>query len=173
MEEMIFFAEAYIEGREFNIALLANEYEPQILPPAEISFDCFPSGKARIVDYSAKWVEDSFEYNNTNRKFDFHPGDNKLLSLLSDISLKCWKLFNLNGYARVDFRVDKKGIPLVLEINTNPCLSPESGFVAAAGESGLKFDSIIKRIIEDLLRKHENRFSLKVYNEILERMNMI
>ncbi len=39
------FAEAYIDGREFNLSLLAAPEGPEVLPPAEIRFDAFPSGK--------------------------------------------------------------------------------------------------------------------------------
>ncbi len=62
-----FFAERYIEGREFNQALLAGER----LPAAEMRFVEYPEDKLRIVDFRAKWEEDSFEYAHTRRSFDF------------------------------------------------------------------------------------------------------
>ncbi len=45
----------------------------------------------------------------------------------------------LAGYARVDFRVDREGHPWILEVNANPCLSPDAGFLAAAQEAGIFF----------------------------------
>ena len=48
------------------------------------------------------------------------------------MSRECWFLFNLTGYARVDFRVDEKGMPYVLEVNSNPFLTEHEGFGAAA-----------------------------------------
>ena len=51
-------------------------------------------------------------------------------------------MFGLGGYARVDFRVDKEGNPWVLEINANPCISPDSGFVAAADRAGIDYSEI-------------------------------
>ena len=56
---------------------------------------------------------------------DFVREDDALLNELRDISEKCWKHFNLRGYARIDFRVDKQGKPWVLEINANPCINPD------------------------------------------------
>jgi D-alanine-D-alanine ligase len=56
----------------------------------------------------------------------------------------------LKGYARVDFRVDPSGQPWILEVNTNPCLSPDGGFYAAAERASLTFNQVIKRIIDDL-----------------------
>jgi D-alanine-D-alanine ligase len=37
----------------------------------------------------------------------------------------------------------------VIEVNGNPCISPDSGFVAAAVERGYNMKTMIKRIIDD------------------------
>jgi len=141
------FAEAFIEGREFNLALLAGPDGPEVLPPAEIVFEGYEEGRPRIVGYRAKWDEDSFEYNHTIRSFDFTPEDKALLSKLKAAALSCWQMFGLGGYARVDFRVDAGGQIWILEINTNPCLSPDAGYAAAVARSGLSFTDAIGRII--------------------------
>ncbi len=144
------FVERFVEGREFNLALLAGWDEgpcPQVLPPAEIQFIGYPRGKPRFVGYRAKWNEGSFEYGRTPRCFDFPREDAALLDTLRRLSLACWDLFGLRGYARVDFRVDAQGRPWVLEVNTNPCLSPDAGFMAAAGRAGLSRDEVVRRIV--------------------------
>jgi D-alanine-D-alanine ligase len=146
---MACFAEAFIEGRELNLSLLAGDGGPHVLPPAEIRFDDFPPGKVRVVDYLSKWVEDSFEYHHTPRCFDFPKEDEPLLDQLKALALQCWQVFGLRGYARVDFRIDNTGRPWVLEVNTNPCLSPDGGFYAAVERSGLSFAQAIERIIRD------------------------
>jgi D-alanine-D-alanine ligase len=51
----------------------------------------------------------------------------------------------------VDFRVDREGVPWVLEVNTNPCLTPDSGFVAAAEKHGLTYTEVIAGIVEEAL----------------------
>ena len=145
------FAERYIEGREFNLSILAEDQEPQVLPPAEILFDQYPDGKARIVGYNAKWDTGSFEYHHTRRSFSLKKGDETLLQEMAEIAKRCWHLFGLRGYARVDFRVDEQERPWVLEINANPCLSPDAGFAAAASQAGLEFRQIIERLILDSL----------------------
>jgi len=143
------FAEAYIDGREFNLSLLASPEGPEVLPPAEMRFENYPPGKLKMVDYRAKWDEDSFECRHTKRCFRFPPSDGPLLQRLAELATKCWHLFDLRGYARVDFRVDDEGNPWVLEINANPCLSPDAGFMAAAGEAGLRYRWVVERILQD------------------------
>lgn len=141
------FAERYIDGREFNLSLIEIDGEPCILPPAEIEFVGFGAERPRIVGYAAKWDPDSFAYNHTPRRFAFPSSDGPLLDTLRDLALRCWHLFGLRGYARVDFRVDRTGIPWILEINANPCLSPDAGFLAAAQEAGWSSFEVIRRII--------------------------
>ena len=146
------FAEQYIEGREFNLSLLASPKGPEVLPPGEIIFEGYPQEKIKIVCYRAKWVEGSFEYLHTPRTFEFSsPHDYVLLRRLKKIAKKCWNIFELRGYARVDFRVDLFNNLFVLEVNANPCISPDSGFIAAADQAGINMKSVIERIINDVL----------------------
>jgi D-alanine-D-alanine ligase len=148
-----FFAEAYIEGREFNIALITGPAgELKILPPAEMLFIDYAPDKLKLLDYRAKWVEDSFEYNNTRRTMDLGAEDASLVAQLQDIAKNCWQLFGLRGYARVDFRVDKDGNPLVLEINANPCLALEAGFAVALELAGIEYSKAMEYLINDAYR---------------------
>jgi D-alanine-D-alanine ligase len=147
------FAEAYIEGREFNLSLLAGPHGPQVLAPAEILFEDYPEDKLRIVGYRAKWATESYEYNHTPRRFDFPPQDAPLLQMLEKLAKRCWQVFGLAGYVRVDFRIDLNGRPWILEINTNPCLSPDAGFAAALKQSGLSYTEAISRIVTAARKK--------------------
>ncbi|MBM4130247.1 D-alanine--D-alanine ligase [bacterium] len=141
------FAEAFVEGREFNLGLLDGPDGPVVLPPAEITFEGFPAGKPRIVGYAAKWREDSFEYRHTVRRFDLPAGDDALAAELTRLALACWRLFRLRGWARVDFRIDAQGRPFILEVNANPCLSPDAGFAAALERAGIPFAEAMGRIV--------------------------
>ena len=147
------FAEPYVEGREFNLSLLASPAGPEVLPPAEIRFVDFPPGKPRIVGFPAKWIPESFEYRKTPRSFDFEDGDGPLLARLEELAVASWEALDLAGYARVDFRVDEDGRPFVLEVNANPCLSPDAGFAAALERGGIAFDAAVERLLDDALRR--------------------
>ncbi len=141
------FAEEYVEGREFNLSLLGNQGNLRILPMAEMTFADWPQGKPRIVGYGAKWDEGSTGYRHTVRRFGTEKEDPALAARLRTACEQVWKLFDLTGFVRVDFRV-RDGQPLVLEINPNPGIAPDAGFAAAAAEAGMTYDDLIEAIVK-------------------------
>ncbi len=146
------FAEAFVEGREFNISLLEDGAEVCVLPPAEIDFSGMAPDQARIVGYAAKWDDDSSAALNTPRTFDFPASDQPLLARIEDVARQTWHAFGARGYARVDIRVDADGQPQVLELNANPCLSPDAGFAAATARAGYDYRSTIAALCGAALR---------------------
>ncbi len=143
-----YFIEEFIDGREFNLSLTGKPGQYRVYPVAEMIFENFPEGKERMLGYRAKWDEQSFEYRNTIRKFNTLTADCDLHEALVCTALRCGKVFRLSGYFRVDFRILPDGLPLVLEINGNPCISPDSGFIAAVLESGTSVTEVIREIID-------------------------
>jgi len=150
MDDSHWFIEDFIDGREFNMSILAGKDGPEVLPPAEIVFVGYGETKPRIIDFKAKWEMDSFEYENTVREFPGNKISRQLENRLKEAALACWHLFGLKGYARVDARIDSDENVYVIEINANPCISPEGGFVAATKQAGYAFSDVIHRIINDL-----------------------
>ena len=145
------FAERFVEGREFNIAVLQGAAGPLVFPMAEMRFESWPANKPRIVGYDAKWDEQSSASLRTVRAFGVETTEPRLAEKLRKACEQVWALFDLSGFVRVDFRVTAAGEPLILEINTNPCISPDAGFAAAAAEAGLSYEALIARIVEAAL----------------------
>ncbi len=145
------FCERFVDGRELNISMLERDNSPWCLPPAEIVFEDWPQEHPRIVGYRAKWDESSPEYRATVRSFEFALRDRALLDRVMAIAQRCWTTFGLRGYARVDFRIDGMGMPWVLEVNANPCLSPDAGFMAAAARCGLGGDEVVAEILRPVV----------------------
>jgi len=141
------FAEQYIDGREFNIAVMASDQGPVVFPLAEMRFnDAWPDGKPKLVSFAAKWEEDTFDYNGSQRRFGCEDEEPELARQLIETTKKVWDLFSLRGYARVDYRVDTNNKPWVLEINPNCCISTDAGFAAAAEQAGIRYDELINRV---------------------------
>ena len=144
------FAERFVPGRELNVALIATASGTRALPVAEIRFEGFPAEKPAIVGYAAKWHTDSFEYRNTVRTFAV---ERELAVRAESMARDCWDLFGLTGYARVDLRVDADGTPWVLEVNANPCLSPDAGFAASLATAGIEYRTAVEWLVDDALRR--------------------
>lgn len=138
-----FFAERYIAGREFNLALLDGE----LLAAPEMVFEHWDDTRPRVVGYAAKWHESTPAYRHTVRDYAWVAHDPALLHRLRAIALDCWHAFGLAGAARIDARVDHQGNPFVIDVNANPCLSPDAGFIAAAAQRGLTYSDVIARLI--------------------------
>jgi D-alanine-D-alanine ligase len=141
------FAEQYVPGREFNVSLMEDKGRLRVLPIAEIKFVDYQQDELTIVDYAAKWDSQSKAYHHTPICFDFSDADQPLLKKLSDLAIQCWHCFELSGYARVDFRVDEAGNPWVLEVNANPCLNKDAGFVAACAYANISYEEMLENII--------------------------
>ena len=144
------FAERYVDGREFNISIIEQNGQPRVLPLAEMTFVDYPADKPKIVGYAAKWNSDAAEYHATQRRFPALSDVER--QALQDVAWRCWNLFGLRGYARVDVRLDRNGLPFVLEVNANPCLSRDAGFIAAALEAGIRYRQVIEMILHAALR---------------------
>ena len=142
------FAEAYIDGREFNLSLIEYSSRVEVLPIAEILFEGLEANAPKIVDFDAKWTPDSRVYIGTPRRFGLERNEPELAEKLKQLALASWNLFGLNGYARVDFRIDPTGKPFVIDVNPNPFLAQDAGFAAAAAEAGLSYQDLIGRIVE-------------------------
>lgn len=139
------FAEQFIDGREFNVSVLEVDHKPLVLPIAEMTFVDFPSNKPKIVGYAAKWDEAAPEFYATQRSFAALPRAEH--DSIVNVVQKCWHAFRLRGYARIDLRMDAAGVPWVLEVNANPCLSPDAGFAAAGLEADLTPAQVIEHIV--------------------------
>jgi D-alanine-D-alanine ligase len=143
-------AETYIEGRELNVSLIETPRGLEVLPLAEIDFSRLPPDRERIVGYAAKWATGSVEYDHTPRTFDVPDLDHDA------IRARCQDVFralHCRGYVRVDLRVPKDGEPRVLEVNANPCLSPDAGFAAAVAQAGYGMDEVVRWIVDRALQR--------------------
>lgn len=139
--------EEYIDGREINVTVIGNGDKAKVLPLSEIVFgDSYDKGnKPKIVDFEAKWIEDSSSYKDTA---GVCPADlpTKDKDLIESLALSAYRLTGARDYARVDFRLDKKLNPFILEVNVNPDLSPGMGASRSAKTSGLDYGEFMSTI---------------------------
>lgn len=141
--------EEYIEGREFNVAILGDE----MLPISEIEFN-LPPGLPKIVTYEGKWMEGTVYYSATVPKCPAEI-DSKLKKAVEASAMQAYKAMKCRDYARVDIRISKDKLPYVIEINPNPDISLDSGFVRAAAAAGISYSQLLFKIAGFALARKE------------------
>jgi D-alanine-D-alanine ligase len=133
--------EEYIDGRELNVAVLGNN----VLPISEIEFKTLPAGLPKIVTYDGKWMENSVYYENTKPVCPATLNE-KLTKKVNKTALLAFEALSCRDYARVDIRLNKEGIPFVIEVNPNPDISTDSGFARAAAAAGMSYAGMLYSI---------------------------
>jgi D-alanine-D-alanine ligase len=140
--------ERFVGRRELNVALLEIEGRVRALPIAEINFEAFGEDRPRIVGYSAKWLMETFEYNNTPRIIPA-PLTARQAERVRSSALVAWHALGCRDYARVDFRLDERGTPFVLEVNPNPDITPGDGFPAALEAAHISYKEFVLTLLRN------------------------
>jgi len=143
-------AEAFIAGRELNVALWGDP--PQALPLAEIDFSACTDPLARIVSFADKWDQGSSECRRLPVLCPAPLGP-ELAADVTVTACRAWTALGCRNYARVDMRVSPEGVPYVLEVNCNPDLSPDAGFARSARAASYTFGDMVGHILELALRQ--------------------
>ena len=120
--------EAFIEGREMTVAVV----DGAPLPVIEI---CAKGG----------WYGYDEKYNSDETRYPFP--DDPFLPLVQQIAVDAYRACGCRGVTRVDFRIDAKNRPFVLELNTLPGMTGHSLVPKAAQQAGIPFPELCDRMI--------------------------
>lgn len=149
--------EEFLPGREFTVAVLGNGDEAEILPIIEIRYEAFPEDVVPLYSYEAKWILDTKE-----NKFDVFECPAKLNSNLEekikDTVLRTYNVLRCKDWSRIDVRLDKNGVPNIIEINPLPGIMPDpnenSSFPKAARVAGMTFNQLIQRALYSAAKRY-------------------
>ena len=131
------FAEAWITGGEYTVAMLQGLALPSIRIETPQSF----------YDYQAKYFRSDTRYFCPS---GLAPEAEKHLAALAAAAFSA---AGADGWGRVDFMMDKTGRPQLLEINTVPGMTDHSLVPMAARASGIDFDELVWRVLETSLTR--------------------
>ncbi|BDQ02631.1 ATP-grasp domain-containing protein [Ignavibacterium sp.] len=137
--------EEFIDGRELNVAVLGDE-NPVALPISEIDFSQMPDHLYNIVSYQAKWDPFHEAYHKT---IPICPAKlpKKIELKAKEIAVKAFKIMGARDYARIDMRLSKDNKLYVLEVNPNPDLTEDAGFMRSSKAAGYSYVKTLKKII--------------------------
>jgi D-alanine-D-alanine ligase len=143
--------EQYVDGRELYVGVMGNA-RLQVLPVWELEIRRLRSGAPRIATRRVKW----------NLKFQERRGVKigpardlppNVERLLVKTTKRIYRLLQLSGYARMDFRLDAEGRPYFVEANPNADIGYGEEFVEVAEAAGIDYEPLLDRILAIGLRK--------------------
>ncbi len=137
--------EEFIEGDEYYVGVIGN-YRIKALPVRRLFFS---NSKTPLKEFYSNRAKFNIEYRKkhgiSTENADL-PKD--LEQKIQKLAKRTYKILGLNGYARVDFRVTKDGKPYILEVNPNPDISQFDDFALSADKAGLKYKTLIQKILD-------------------------
>jgi D-alanine-D-alanine ligase len=142
--------ETYLPGPEFTVAILGNGVEARCLPVVAFDFGALPAGAVPVYGYDAKWVWDTPE-----RPLEIFqcPADvaAPLYREIEQVALDAYHALACRDWCRVDVRVDRFGVPNIIELNPLPGIIPDpamnSCFPKAAGAAGYSYDELVQEVM--------------------------
>ena len=138
-------AEQYIEGRELYVGVLGNDRH-RVLPIWEIEFSNLAAGTRAIATERVKHDPDYQE-----RRGVLQGPAKGLPQAVARESRRSGRricrAIDLDGYARIDFRLPTDGVPYFIEANPNPEIAESEEFAQAALHDGLNYPRLLERIL--------------------------
>ena len=143
--------EQFIDGRELYVSVLGNE-RLNVLPIWELDFGTMSESAHAIATERVKFnvrygkkrgIEQDAAKNLSNETRDRIHGYVKRIC----------RVLELDGYARIDFRLAGDGTPYFLEANPNPDIAQGEVFAQAALSGGIAYQDMLDRIIALGLRR--------------------
>ena len=138
-------AEQYIEGRELYVGVLGND-RLRVLPIWELEFGSMAPGARPIATEKVKHDPDYQERRGIlhGPAKDLAP---QLCARIERAAKRIYRTLELDGYARIDFRLSADGIPYYIEANPNPEIARAEEFASAALQGGLAYPDLLQRIL--------------------------
>ena len=159
--------EEFISGKEIAVSILGNR-RLRVLPFSEIDYSRISNPFERLLTYDAKWIDSSLYYQNTAV---ICPAilDPITERRIKKVAVQAYQVVGIRDFGRVDIRLDDNLNPYVIEVNENPNLAPDAGFIKAGMAAGLSSAQIITKVLEIALRrekmgKYSNMSRISVVN---------
>jgi D-alanine-D-alanine ligase len=148
--------EEFLPGREFTVGILGNR-NPVIFPVMEINFDAIPDDHARVYSrqFKTDWSDEVYYMCPA-------PVTADLEASLKDTALRTYRALDCRDLARVDLRLDRNGVPNVMEVNPLPGLAPGfSDYPRIAEKGGWSYTDLVNGILECALRRNKMEHLIK------------
>ncbi|MGQ0734640.1 MAG: D-alanine--D-alanine ligase family protein [Acidobacteriota bacterium] len=136
--------EQFIDGRELYVGILGNQ-RLRVLPVWEMSFANMPDTSWHIATERVKWSVKYQKRHGIDTAQAVLPEG--MAAKIQHVAKRTYRALDLNGYARIDLRLDGSGKAYVIEANANPQLAQEEDFAQSAKTVGFSYGRLLERIM--------------------------
>ncbi|MEJ2276509.1 MAG: methyltransferase domain-containing protein [Candidatus Lokiarchaeota archaeon] len=149
--------EEFLEGADISVGIIGNPPDNyKVLPIIEEDYSSLPEDLPKICGYEAKWLPDT-PYRNLKSIPALISEEKK--EFIIDCCIKLFKRLECRDYCRFDWRLDKDGIPKLLEVNPNPGWCWDGHLAKMA-----KFaDENYEDMLNDILLAAETRIKIELF----------
>jgi D-alanine-D-alanine ligase len=153
--EDLVLVQEYLSGKDLSVGVVGNaDGALRALPILEENYAGVPAGIPHIGSYEAKWDSEATES-------PYHGLSWLRAELTPDVEqqLIAWSLalvqrFECHDYARVDFRLDARGQPRLLEVNPNPGWDYWTYLATMAGFASLDYAALLRTILDSACARY-------------------
>lgn len=138
--------EEFVSGTEFTVPVLGNR-NAEPMPVAQVCIDGDVNLGDRFFTY-AMVSYSGLRYSVPARIRE------EMTRRLQDIAVKAYHSVDCRDFGRIDFRVDQKGNPYVLEINPLPSLAEIDVFNLFPKVIGTTYEAVINQILNNALVRY-------------------
>jgi D-alanine-D-alanine ligase len=139
--------EEFLPGREFTVAVIGSGKDARVLGVLEVT----KVAVAKVNGFAQKndWK--------TYGPIAFQPmRESPLRAQVAEISLRAYQLLECRDAGRVDLRMDRHGLPQLMEINALSGLSSHSALPIIAAHAGMSFEMLVDSIIWDAFARSQS-----------------
>ena len=136
----------FVSGFEVELPIIMSNSKVA-LPPVGISQKGNPSMGDQILDYSARFnhLYDFYNYHELNKNISYK---------LQNEAIRVATLLGIEGFGRIDFRIDTDGQYYVSDIATNPHITTDSSFAYSFCILGYSYSEMFSCMIGSTLVKY-------------------
>lgn len=137
-------AQKFVSGYEVEVPVISNKNDIMVLPPVGLKYRDKKLLGETYFDYDTI-------YDNGYGTYLFEDYSRNVSDKLTVIAKSVVELLDLKGYFRIDFRIDEKDNPYVIDINNDPTLNNEGSFQFSINSLGFNKKDMLAILIGNAL----------------------
>jgi D-alanine-D-alanine ligase len=138
-------AEEYVDGRELYVGVLGND-RLTVLPTWELQFGNLPPD---VPPIATERIKHDVAHQDRMGVLQGPAKDlpDAVATRMTSLTRRIYRTLELDGYARIDYRLSPSGELYFLEANPNPEIAKSEEFASSALHAGISYPELLQRIV--------------------------